>query len=141
MAVEILVDQRERGCGQMQGAQTGGVSRDCDLPGQTLQSFGEGFLIPESQRVAAWRYLRDGDLAVTVRHSIVGRGNCNHHRAHLRMDVAKNVRNAGLVKDNIADAAGLVQAQIKALSVKKRKHIVKKWITIGELHHRTDRDD
>ena len=55
------------------------------------------------------------------------------------MDVAEDVRNAGLVKNHIARATRFIEAEIEALALKKRKHVVKEGIPIGKLHRRTDR--
>src|SRR5580700_7240786 len=55
------------------------------------------------------------------------------------MNVAEDVRNAGLVKNNVARAASLVKPEIEALALKKRKHVVEKWILVGKLHRCTNR--
>src|ERR1700694_1628916 len=55
------------------------------------------------------------------------------------MDVAEDVRNAGLVKNNVARRPGFIEPEIEALALKKRKHVVKKRIPVGKLHRCTNR--
>src|SRR5580704_16876468 len=56
------------------------------------------------------------------------------------MNVAEDVGNPRLVKNNIARGPSFVETEIKALALKKRKHVVEKRISVRKLHHRTNRD-
>lgn len=72
---------------------------------------------------------------------IQGSGQRDHDGAHFRMDVAEDVRNTFAREPDFARAAGLIQAQIKALAVEKREYVVKERILVGKADQTADRDD
>src|SRR5580700_12164305 len=53
------------------------------------------------------------------------------------MNIAKDVRNTRLVKNYVACGPSLIQAEIEALALEKRKHIVKKRIAVGKFYRCT----
>src|SRR5215469_18776747 len=57
------------------------------------------------------------------------------------MDIAKDERNAWLIKLDEASSPALIQSQIKAFSFVQRKHIVEERIVVGEFHLAANRYD
>src|ERR1700692_937418 len=84
--------------------------------------------------VASRHHAANVNLAAPVGNRIVRRIYRNHHRAHLWMNVAKDVRDSRLVELHKLRASAFVQAEIETLSVEQRKHIVKKRIVIRKLN-------
>src|ERR1700674_3936861 len=83
--------------------------------------------------VASRDHVPNADLAPPIGNRIVGSIHRNDYRAHLRVNVAEDKGNAGLVELDKLSCAALVESQIEPLAVEQRKYIVKKRILVGEL--------
>src|SRR6476469_6379286 len=84
--------------------------------------------------VASRRNFGKCDLSPGVGNGVIGRSQSDHDRAHLRMNIAEDKRNARLVEVHKAGRSAFVQAQVETFAFEEREHIVKKRITIGKLH-------
>ena len=83
--------------------------------------------------VPARDYVAYAELAAPVGDRVVRSIQRNHHRAHLGVNVAEDVRDARFVELHKLRASTLIQAEIEALAVEQREDIVKKRIAIREL--------
>ncbi len=72
------------------------------------------------------------------RHGKIGRWHAYHHRAHLRMNIAENIRDTWSIEMYISAGAALVEAQIESLTVKAREDIVKEWVEVRKGHDTTN---
>src|SRR5947209_20502778 len=83
---------------------------------------------------------RNYDLALAIRNAVIRSIECDHNRAHLGMNIAKDEGDSRPVETNIASGPRFIKTKVESLALKERKDIVKKWITIGKLDHRPDRN-
>src|ERR1700733_8653042 len=93
------------------------------------------------QRVAARRHTGNDDLSVTIGDPVKRRSQREDHGAHLRMNVAENVRDSDLIETHITGSSCLVESEVETLTVKERKDIVKKRVVIRKLYDRSNRHD
>ena len=66
--------------------------------------------------------------------SVVRRGQSDYDRAHLRMNIAEDERDARLVEFHKAGGSTLIEPQIKSLSIEQREHVMKEGVAIGKLN-------
>src|SRR4051812_26398404 len=78
--------------------------------------------------------IRNAELTVCIGDCVVGRCYGDYHRTHLRVNVAENERDPGLIEFDKARCPALVQPQIEALPLEKREHVVKKRVAVRKLH-------
>src|ERR1700752_4795195 len=86
------------------------------------------------QLVASRWNLGDAEISASVGNSIIGGCQRDDHGAHLRMDVAKNERDAGFVELDEARGSALGKPTNEAFALEQRKHVVKKRIVVRELY-------
>src|ERR1035437_5989265 len=98
------------------------------------QRGGQRILIPDVQHVAARRYGGDRELALFVGDRKVLAGQHDHHRAHLRMDIAEDVRHSFAVEVDRAAGSRLIEHEIETLTVEQGKHVVKPGIAVGKIY-------
>ncbi len=72
--------------------------------------------MPNVQNIAPRRNVGDTYLSGTVRSSVIGCGHNNYYGTHFRMNVAKNVRYAGVIEANGTSGSCFVESQVKALA-------------------------
>ncbi len=94
---------------------------------------------PDMQRVASLRCLQ-GKCARAVGDGKPGSCQRDHHRAHRRMDVAKDIGNTRVRKPYLSRAARLVQAQIEALAFKEGKDVMKVRILVRKRDQTSSRN-
>src|SRR5215469_580419 len=105
---------------------------------ECFQILRECALIPHVHLVASRWYPRNCDDALAIGESVVPSFECDYHRTHLAVDVAKDIANSGAIENHRAGAPRLVQSQVKPLAFEKREDIVKKRVAIWEFHRRSD---
>src|SRR5580698_11614505 len=76
----------------------------------------------------------DGEVAMAVRYCIVRGIQCDHHGAHLCVNVAEDEGNPRFVELHKASRPTFIEPEIEAFSVEQRKHVVKKGVLIGKLN-------
>src|SRR5581483_12228906 len=86
---------------------------------------------------AGW-HVGDGNLTSLSGNSIVRSRQRYYDRAHLRMDVAEDVRHPRFVETHFSRCARLVKPEVEALSLEQRKHIVEERVAVRKFHHRAD---
>ena len=103
-----------------------------NVAGLSIQRLRDGAFVPDMQFVTTGRHVGDGDCPARVGDAVIGRLEGDHHRAHLGMNIAKNITDALAIEDYGAAATRFVKAQVETLSVKKRKDVVEKRIFVGK---------
>src|SRR5487761_1883150 len=97
-------------------------------------------LIPDVQPIAARRDAGDEDLPCAAGNGVIASLHNEDDRAHLGVDIAENVANAGLAKPDGAARSSLIQSEIESFAMKERKNIVKKWVIVWKLNRGACRD-
>src|SRR5208283_1975431 len=77
------------------------------------------------------------DVSIPVGDAEVWGIHCNDDGAHLRVNITKQKTHPDAVKSNRVGRPRFIKTQIETLAIKQGEDIVKEWIAIGELHHRT----
>src|SRR5580698_6736232 len=96
---------------------------------------------PEMKAVVTWRKTSKSERVGCIIDRIKRGRESNHHRAHLRMNVAKDIGNAFSWKCYGLSCSSLVKSKIKTFPIEEREDIVKERICIGKLNNRIYRDD
>jgi hypothetical protein len=78
--------------------------------------------------------VRDFEASVGIGYSEVGSLQNEHYGAHLRMNVAENVRNPRLSECNSSSASTLVQPQVKGPALIDGERVMEKWIAIWKFN-------
>src|ERR1700727_79695 len=82
------------------------------------------------------------NLEISIRccYREIRRLQCDYRRTHLRMNIAEDVRHARLREAFLPCAPAFIKPQVEGLATINRKHIVEKWVLIGELDFRAHPD-
>src|ERR1700680_562217 len=83
--------------------------------------------------VAPRRHIRNADFSMCIGDSVVSRVQSDDHRAHLRVNIAENIRDPRFVELDKASGAAFIQSEIKAFTVEEGKNIVEEWIVVRKL--------
>src|SRR5215467_2482070 len=87
--------------------------------------------------------MADLEVSVGVGHRKVWGLNSDNNRAHLRMNVAENVGDAGLRESYPARGSTLIEPKIERLPTVDREDVMEKRVLIGKFDFRShpDRND
>src|SRR5271157_3919150 len=111
-------------------AEIGNGPGNMDAPREPVQRTLPLPLDPHVQFVVAVGNVRHVKHASWVEDAVVRRRQRDHYGAHLRMNVAKNIRDTLARKDHVARRSGLIQPEVETPSIEERKYVVKKRIGI-----------
>ncbi|TMG78890.1 MAG: hypothetical protein E6H78_20915 [Betaproteobacteria bacterium] len=97
--------------------------------------------MPYVQAIPPGRHVVDRKAAVVAGLRVVAGVHDQDVRDHARVDVAVDAHQPG-VRERIAlRLAASVQAEVEAVGLADREHVVVEWIVIGEPHRRAERHD
>ncbi len=117
----------------MKFAQCSVTGGDCDLASHRLKRIGKSRLMPDAQGVNPRWHIGNLYCAPPIGDSVIRGRERYDDGAHLSMDVAKNVRNSGLIEQHVASGAGFIESEIEALAFEQGKYIVKKRIAVWKI--------
>jgi hypothetical protein len=80
----------------------------------------------------------NGDVVARVSDGVERRGEADDDGAHLRMDVAKDVGDAGAREGYGLGGTGFVEAEVESLAVVEGEDVVKEGVGVGKLHDAAD---
>ena len=90
--------------------------------------------VPRHQRVLARRHAIDRKRPLVIGNHEPPMIEHAHHRAHLRMDVAEHLDDAGLREHLRARRAGREPPEIEVRAARQREHVVEERIVVGKRH-------
>jgi len=112
-----------------------------DAPHQAIQSRLRKAFDPYVNFILAGGNIFEVNILVLIRGRIIRRGERKHHRAHLGVNVAENVRYSFTGEDHIFRLSRFIQTEIESLPVKQRKDVVKERIGVRKRDHASYRYD
>jgi hypothetical protein len=74
----------------------------------------------------------ENNASIAGRDSVIGRAERDNYCAHLRVDVAEDVRNSIAVEAHATFGVSFVKAEVKALAVEEREDVVEERIEVRE---------
>src|SRR5262252_4054365 len=132
---EVVAYCRARGgCGRDGCAPAGcarGHAHDARLGGKL---FIAGALVPDLELIMTFRHIIDCHGAFLITGGKVRGRDRDHNRAHLGVNVAKDVRDPDPVEDDRARFATGVQTQVKPFSFVQRKDVVEERVEVREIY-------
>jgi len=116
-------------------------SRDVNMSRELVQGILPLALNPHMQVVFAIGNISDVEDPLLISDRVERRGQRDNNCAHLRMNVAEDIRNAFARKHHAACRPCLVESKIETPSIEERKYIVKERICIRKRNTAADRND
>src|SRR6185312_760133 len=96
------------------------------------QVAGAGAFVPDVQLVVAGGDAAQLEASGGIAHRVPRAGHGEDDRAHLRVDVAEDVREAGAVELARARLAGLVEPEIEGPGIAQREYVVEVRVEVGK---------